>query len=93
LKNTLYIAVLAYTMHEYKAFVPRDIIPGLEKYHGIKFKLTPGGRYEAPLFVILPALCLDDVMGLRNYQIVKVGQYYKNEEALEIVKHWEENRK
>ena len=66
------------------------ITPFLEKFHKIKFDESN----KSEKFTIIPALTLDHVLTLENYQLIKFDDWHLNPEAEMIDIHWQEdNRK
>ncbi len=85
------IAVLARTLNMYHKAIPH-ILPFLENAHGLVFKNN--GTMEIPTytstkFKIIPALKFDHVQGLENYQLIKFGDWWENEDAAKIDQHWQ----
>lgn len=88
-----HIAVLAKTRAEYDYHVTRDILPGLEKYHKVKFTRDfDNGSYECEKFKVFYASSAKLVQGLRNWQLIKVGQFFEHPEAHEIEALWEKDK-
>lgn len=87
--ETLHIAILCQDKEEYEIAIER-ILPGLEKYHKIKFiKNHADNSYKATGFIVRPALKAKDVLGLRDYQLMKYGNFMNNPDATEIIEHWQ----
>lgn len=84
------IAILAKNLEEYKSGVENHFLKGMERYHKVEFKTT-GNQYITEKYIIKPALKLQDVEGLRNYQLIKYGNFMDNPDYPQIVQHYEKD--
>ena len=79
------LAVISVTKAEYIAHIEKDLIPILEGYHGVKFlRNHADDSFNADGMKIIRVRKANDLRGLGNYQLVKVGKYYNHPELEEI---------
>lgn len=84
LKN---IFVLACNLKKYH-FAVLEFIPGLERYHKIKFS-RKNNDYVSEKFTIRPALLAIQTAGFTDYQLIKYSDFWENPEAAKIEQQYQ----